>query len=124
MRLKEQFGNDFASTAFQKIDGEERIVGKFGNITQLDDGTYDIWIVGPNLEPLGERKITAIEKKSKAWLKLTRLNGEAYAQVRDKEIVRKIGPLLGIKRRRQLSPEAKEKLRENIKKARESKEAA
>ena len=46
------FKQDFSGSAFKNIDGERRIIGKFCEVTLLDDGTIDVWIVAPNREPI------------------------------------------------------------------------
>lgn len=117
--LKAEFGKDFASTAFQVVDGEPRIVGKFGNIA-LIDGIYDIWLVQPDLGPLTEHKLTAISKKWPAREGFLRLSGEGMAQTPSSEIIRQIAPILGVRKRRKLSSEARAELRDRVKKIRRS----
>lgn len=117
--LKAEFGRDFASSAFQVVDGEPRIVGKFGNIA-LINGMYDIWLVQPDLEPLTEHKLTAMSKKWPAGEGFLRLSGEGMAQTPSSETIRQISPILGVKKRRKLSPESRAKLRDRMKNLRRS----
>jgi hypothetical protein len=57
MTLRKIFGQDFSRSAFQLIDGELRIIGKFGEIAVNDDGSFDAWIVKPDRSPIGTRKL-------------------------------------------------------------------
>ena len=110
MSLRRLFENEVSSSAFQKIDGELRIIGKFAQIVLIDDGLFDIWLVRPGLEPISARKLNAIIKMFPKEAKFTVLTGEAYTQISDKNIVIERLSLLGIRKKRKLSPEAKEKL--------------
>ncbi len=114
MTLKKLFCDHVSSSAFKTIDGEKRIIGKWGQISLLDD-IFDVWLVQPDLSPLTEHRITSIEKNLQLNSPLIRLTGEAYFQTRDINMVRKSFPLLGIKKKRQLSEDSKAKLRERIK---------
>jgi len=67
-----EFKNDFSSSALMSIDGTRRIVGKLCEIEALTSekngpDVFDIWIVCPDREPIGTRKlnnlIRAIEAK-------------------------------------------------------------
>jgi len=99
------------------IDGETRILGKFGQISVIGDA-FDIWFVGPNLEPLTEHKLTAIQKKLPEDRGFRRLTGEMYGQTKDIRLVYKTLPLLGIKKRRRYSDEYRAKLRDRIREIR------
>lgn len=116
--LRQQFGDDFAGSAFQTTDGDQNIVGKWGRICQLDDGTYDCWFVGPGLAPLGARKIGAIEKKCRLNDGFVKLTGEAYTQGRGRDFVLRMAPLVGVKMKRKLSPAVRENLAKNLARAR------
>lgn len=117
---RQQFADDFAGTAFQSKDGEQKIVGKFGEIVRLDDGTWDAWFIGPELEPLSEHKLTALEKKARGIGHFRRLTGEAYMQGEGEDFVRQVAPLIGVKKRRRISQQERERLRRQAAKARES----
>jgi len=110
MSLRKLFENEVSSSAIKIVDGETRIIGKFAQIALLDDGLFDIWLVAPGLEPISARKLNSLIKKFPQEAKFTVLTGEAYTQVSDKNIVIERLSLLGIRKKRQLSPEAKEKL--------------
>src|SRR5688572_16163350 len=98
--LRQHFGSEFAKSAFRMIDGELRIVGKFGQITQLEDGTFDVWFVGPDLNPLTGRRIASIAQNFPRRGCLKILEGEAYTRGRGKAFVLDIAPLAGVKKRR------------------------
>ncbi len=115
--LRNIFRNDISSSAFHVIDGETRIVGKFAQIALLDNGGFDIWLVGLELEPLSTRKLNAIIKKFPEEASFTVLTGEAYTQVTDKQLVHKSLSLLGIKKKKKVSPELREKLLSRLRRA-------
>lgn len=110
MSLRRLFEHEVSYSAFQKIDDELRIIGKFAQIALLDDGELDIWLVRPGLKPISARKLSSIIKMFPQEAKFTILTGEAYTQVSDKNIVIERLSLLGIRRKRKLSQETKEKL--------------
>lgn len=110
MSLRRIFGSEVSSSSFQVIDGESRIVGKFAQIALMEDGSFDIWLVGPGLQPLSARKLNSIVKMFPLGAEFTVLTGEAYTQVQDKDVVLKSLSLLGIRKKRKLSPEVREKL--------------
>lgn len=114
MSLRKTFGDHFTRSAFQWIDGEENIVGKFGRIAQLENGDYDIWFVGPNLEPLSARKISAIASRFTMGKRFVRLDGEAWGQGQGKDFVLRNAPLVGVKKRKRLSPETIQRNRERL----------
>lgn len=51
MSLRDTFHDDFTSTAFQTVDGEQRIIGKNADI-EIVDGMFDIWIVRHDRESI------------------------------------------------------------------------
>jgi hypothetical protein len=108
--LRRIFGREVSSSAFQVVDEETRIVGKFAQIALLEDGLIDIWLVGFGTKPLSTRKLTHIIKMFPQEARLTILTGEAYCQVQDENIVIKSLSLLGIRKKRKLYPEVREKL--------------
>ena len=116
--LRNIFRNNISSSAFHVIDGETRIMGKFAQIALLDNGGFDIWLVGPELEPLSTRKLNAIIKKFPKEASFTVLTGEAYTQVINKKIVLETLPLLGIKKKRKVSAKTRERLIAQLAKAR------
>ena len=118
MNLRKIFESEVSSSAFQVVDGETRLVGKFAQISLMENGLFDIWLVGPGLQPLSTRKLNSILKMFPQEAKFTVLTGEAYTQVQDKDVVLKSLSLLGIRKKRKLSPEAREKLILRLKTAR------
>lgn len=116
--LRQQFGDDFSSSAFKKIGDEENIVGKYGRIMQLDDGSFDCWFVGSDLTPLTTQKLNAIANNLRVEGKLHRLDGEAWVQGRGRDFVLKVAPLAGVKRKRRYSAETAAKHRQNLEKLR------
>ena len=113
------FKDDFASTAFRTIDGERRLVGKFAEVTILDDGTIDIWIIQPNREPTGARKLNNLEKafsRLNGWEQASymRLTGEAYIQTPDRSLAREVALLTGVKRKKRYSAATLQKKREQL----------
>lgn len=124
--LRQQFSDDFSSGAFRRIDGEQRIVGKFGQITQAEDGSFDCWFVGPDLSPLSGRRMANIAREI-AVLRgnlavdegLIILTGEGYIQGAGRDFVLRMAPLAGIKRKRRLSAKTAEANTERLAKLRE-----
>ena len=113
MNIRETFKNNVASSAFKVVDGVTRITGKFGELEIIDD-IYDVYFVGPNRASLTEHKITAIQKKLPENANLIRLNGEAYLQTTDLELARQTLHLLGVRKKKQLSEETLQKMRERL----------
>lgn len=118
--LRQQFGNDFARSAFKRIDGKESMVGKFGQITQFDDGTFDVWFVGSNLAPLSGYRINALAEKYAQGADFHELSGEAWVQGRGREFALKGARLAEVKKKRRIS----EATREHLRSMREAQEAA
>lgn len=74
------FRNNFASSAFRTFDDDLAIIGKFGRIIQLEDGTFDCWFVGPNLVPLSGRRIATIRRNLSQEGTFHELTGEAWVR--------------------------------------------
>jgi hypothetical protein len=115
MNSLNDFKQDFAGTAFKTIDGDRRIFGKFGEVTILDDGIFDIWIIPPSREPIGTRRLNNLEKafyrlKGREQARYVRLDGEAYIQATDRSLVREVALLCGVKRKRRVSESTRERL--------------
>ena len=100
MNIREIFKNHVSFSAFQKIDGEIRIIGKFGQVSMIDD-VFDIWFVSN--PPLTNRKLSALLKNIPKELSYTRLDTEAIIQTPDLHVVLKLLPICGIKRKKRLS---------------------
>ena len=117
MSLRDTFGKDFARRAFQQVDGETRIIGKWGEIALNDDGSFDIWLVKPDRTPIGTRKlnnlvsaITSANPSREADIHV--LTGEAWFATNEAALVREVAPQLGIPKRRSYSEETLQRLRE------------
>ena len=76
------------------------------------DGTIDIYLIGDDGQPLSKRKRSAIIKKFP--VRFVELTDEAWAQTKDKDLVVRSLPLLGIKKKRKLTPEAKKGLKQRL----------
>lgn len=114
MNLRKIFGNDVAKKSFQGSGDETKITGKYGAVSVLDGELFDIWFVGPDLEPLTSLRLTNLQRKFPQEAGLIRLTGEAYLRTHDEQLVRFALPLLGVRKKRQLSPEAKQRLTEQL----------
>ena len=114
MSLKKLFGDCVSSSAFQVIDGEPRIIGKFVQISLIDD-EIDIWFVRPNFEPIGERKLSNLIKTIPHKLPVHRLNGEAWCQLKEPALIRELLLLWGIRKRKVISESEKKRLSNQMK---------
>ena len=117
MNLRDLFQNDVASTAFKIVDGEKRIIGKFGQLS-IVDGVFDIWFVGLDFSPLSTLRLNSAAKKLGKEADIHMLTGEMWLQTADLALARKAISLLGIKKKRQYSEETKKRLRERLAKVR------
>ena len=108
--MRQTFKDDFAKSAFSGSGINTIITGKYGVIQQLEDGMYDIWFVGPELSPLGGRRLGALARNPSLEGRLNVLTGEAYTQVATAEDVRLIAPLVGVRKKRKISQAEKERL--------------
>lgn len=100
MSLRQEFLHDFSRSAFQTIDDEQYIIGKWGRISQLDDGAYDVWFVGPDLSPLSTQKLASIRKSVSLERGLRVLTGEAYVQGKGRDFVLEMAPICGVRRKK------------------------
>lgn len=107
INIKSIFKDHVSSSAFKKIDDEIRIIGKFGQISLLDD-IFDIWFVSN--PPLSTRKLSALLAKIPQNITFTRLDTEAYIQTQDFNAVLKLLPICSIRRRKKLSEIEKKRL--------------
>ena len=115
--LRAIFGNDFSKPSFRVIDDELRLVGKHGELSLNDDGTFDVWIVEPDREPMnGLRLSTIIGKAEKHAVDglVHKLDGEAWLTIADKDKAVKCGSLIGIKRKRVVSDKVRQAARERF----------
>ena len=116
--------------------GHMRIIGKFCEIELLDDSypgyddpdkIYDIWLVSrssgreASYEPMTTRKLNSLVKGIKQLPSFSRtappiavLDGEAYLQTTDSELVREVAFYAGVKRRKRYSEATKKANRERL----------
>lgn len=116
MTQRKSFGDHFARSAFQLIDGELRIIGKFGEIALNDDGSFDVWMVTPDRSPIGARRLNnlcAFVENLSREADIRCLTGEAWFTTTDTTLVRETGFYLGVRRRRRDSEATLQRLREN-----------
>ena len=89
------------------MDGQLRILGKWSEI-EIVGNMIDIMLIA------NEHRITATIKKLPVEWHFKRLNGEAYTQVALDTDLLKYWPALGVRRKRQISPETRQKLIERL----------
>lgn len=124
MTLREDFSEDFASSAFGEVSGDKAIIGKWGSITRLDDGTFDAWFHAKDLSrSLTGRRLAKIERECHPEDGFVKLTGEGYAQGRGREFVLRMAVLAGVRKKRRMSAEAREAATARIKSARTAKNA-
>ena len=111
--LRQIFGRNFSSSAFKTVDGEYRIVGRYGEITLNDDGSFDCWLVSKDRSPLSARFVNA--RTSKVAARWTILTGEAHHCTTETELVLETAVLLGVKKRKQYSDVQLQAMRERAK---------
>ncbi len=128
-QIEAAFDGRISPTAIQLVGDEVRIVGNWCYVTH--DGkdsnrqdVYDIWICNPaNIrDGLGQRKVRNIIHALNLPLgtSFRELNGEAWAKVRGTGLILQNLALLGIRQKRQISPEQHRKLAVRLKAAREA----
>jgi len=115
IKLRSIFKDYVSSSAFKKIDGELRIIGKYGEISLLDD-VFDIWF--HKEPPLSERKLSAMVKNIPQNTHFTRLDGELIIQCQDINVPLNLLPTLKINRRKHLSEKEKNRLAKQLKRVR------
>ena len=107
MNIRKIFKSHVSSGSFKNIDGEIRIVGKFGQVSLIND-VFDIWLVSE--PPLTPRKLSALLTSIPKEVSFTRLDTEAYIQTSDISTVLKLLPICGIRRKKEISKETRERL--------------
>ena len=95
------------------------IQGKFCVIAPIGNNKFDIWICNPDdpYKGLGQRKVRNIAAnlfKSPCISEFTELTGEGYGVVAGTEIILQNLNLLGIKKKRQISPENASMLKDRM----------
>ena len=119
MNLREIFSYEISSSAFQKIDGQLNIIGKWCRLTQDSASVFDVWICNSNdlYLGLGQRKLRNIisSLNSSTGEPFHELTGEAWGKVRDREVILRNLSLLGIKKKRRISEKQRKILTERLK---------
>ena len=111
INLRETFKDRVSSSAFKTIDGELRIVGKYGQVSTIGD-KFDVWFVAD--PPLTKLRVTLRLQKLPENGMFHVLNGEAYTQTRDVRLVDLCLPLLGVRKKRRYSDEYRQVLAERV----------
>lgn len=101
MNIRETFKNDVAKSAFKQVDGTTRIVGKYGEVEEID-GEYDIFFIGLSRTPLSTKRINSLSEKLSKKAVLRVFDDWAYCRGGE-ELVRFCLPLLGVRKKRQMS---------------------
>ena len=111
INLRETFKDRVSSSAFKTIDGELRIIGKYGQVSVIGD-MFDIWFTAE--PPLTRLKVTRRLQKLPENRMFCVLTGEAYTQTRDVRLVDLCLPLLGVRKRRRYSDTYRKELAERM----------
>ncbi len=113
------FDQKISLKSIVRRDDEYVIQGKFCVVAPIGNNKFDIWICNPDdlYNGLGQRKVRNIAAKlfkSEVGTTFTELTGEGYGVVAGTEIILQNLELLGIKKKRQISPENAVKLKERM----------
>lgn len=107
MNLRDLFKDIYSKSAFREIDGELRLIGKFGQVSKVGE-LWDIWFICTN------HRINDVSRKfvlkygdNEPLIKLT---GEAWIQTKDDEKVIFLADLCGIRKKRQISDAERQRL--------------
>ena len=109
-------GNAFASSAYQNVDGEWILRGKFCRCAYLGNKRWDVWLCNPQniRDGLTQRKVRSITARiaelSPQEVPFRELTGEGVYPVMYTDLLVKSAFLLGIKRKRRSSAKALESL--------------
>ena len=103
---------EYSSSAY--VDG--KLIGKFIEIEQMPDGSFDLWLTKPDRKPIGTRKLNNLIRS--VGIPFTVVNGEAWSSTRNLDIVRKAASTCEIKRKRRVSEATREKCRKHLAKMR------
>jgi len=117
-----------APSAIKKIDDEYEIVGKFCRIIIFDDGQIDLWLCNPTdmLKGLSKRKLNRLvdalevpvestfNDKTTKSISFNVLDGEAWINLDLPDLILNNQKLLGIRKKRELTPIQKQSLVERL----------
>jgi len=123
-QLFESFDGKISKSVIQNIDGDWQIVGKYCCISWLGK-SWDVFLCNSAcfLAGLDQRKVKNIIRNlesSNINRDFTVLDGEAFSQDVQKEVILKYLSLLGIRRARTLTPKQRATLSKRMKKIRGS----
>ncbi|HNP36498.1 MAG TPA: hypothetical protein PKK10_11655 [Woeseiaceae bacterium] len=100
--------------------GHYKIVGRYGEIEPMVDGSWDVWLTDTTsaAATLSERKVTGmLDVLSESWkastedtYKIYRGSGESWVSLPGIAAVRAVLPVLKVRRKKQLSEDSKRKL--------------
>jgi len=122
------FGDTLSSSAIQLINGEYEVVGKFCRIIIFDDGHIDLWLCNPTdmFNGLSKKKLNRLvdalevpvestfNDKTTKSISFNVLDGEAWLNLDLPDLILKNLKLLGIRKKRELSPIQKQSLVERL----------
>jgi len=117
-----------APSAIKKIGDEYEIVGKFCRVIMFDDGQIDLWLCNPTdmFNGLSKRKlnslVSALEVPVESTFNDTTtksisfnvLDGEAWINLDLSDLILENLKLLGIRKKRELTPTQKQSLVERL----------
>ncbi len=117
------FDQKISPKSIVQRNDEYVVQGKFCVVAPLGNNEFDIWICNPDdlYNGLGQRKVRNIAAKlfkSAVGTMFTELTGEGYGVVAGAEIILQNLELLGIKKKRVVSPENLEKLKTRMRELR------
>jgi len=122
MNLRQLFPN-VSNLAFKTVDDQPCIVGKFAEISIIEgDGCMDVWLITPDRQPIGTRKLNNLCNEAVAQYpeaNIARLDGEAHYKC--SEIPEKLLRSFGIRIKRKMSEEQRQKTTANLAKFRRGK---
>jgi len=119
------FNQKISLKSIVRRDDEYVIQGKFCIIAPTGKNRWNIWICNPDdlYNGLGQRKVRNIAAKlfkSAVGMTFTELTGEGYGVVAGTKLILQNLKLLGIRKKRQVSPEVALKNMERLKEARKA----
>jgi len=115
IQLFDYFDQKISMTAINSIDGDWLVTGKFCRIGIDEDGQIDLWICNHKdiAKGLGTKKLRNILStlKSLTTTAVHELNGEAWMELSDKDVILSSTRLLGIRKKKVISQEHLNKLK-------------
>ncbi len=117
-----------APSTIKKIDDEYEIVGKFCKVIMFDDGTIDLWLCNPTdmFNGLSKRKLNSLvyalevpvgstfNDTTTKSISFNVLDGEAWINLDLPDLILENLKLLGVRKKRELTPIQKQSLVERL----------